>query len=58
MLGNTMGRRNKDEMNTFLQDPMELLFAFKGNILSAILKVYSRYDKHRDKNDKLLGKTG
>lgn len=48
--GTTVGRRNKDEINTFLQDPTDLLCALKGNILNTIIKVYSRYDQNRDKN--------
>ena len=32
-------KKNKDGINTFLQDPIDL-YAFKGNILGAILKVY------------------
>lgn len=35
-----------------------LLFAFKCNVLSAILKVYFKYDQNRDKNDKLPEKVG
>lgn len=57
MSGTAMGVRNKDEINTVLQGPTNL-FAFKSNILSAILKVYSKYDKNRDKNDKLPEKVG
>lgn len=53
--GTTM--RNKDEINTFLQDPMDL-FELKGSISRGILKVCSRYDKNRDKNDKLFEKLG
>ena len=34
-----MGKRNKDGINPFLQDPIDL-YAFKGNVLGAILKVY------------------
>ena len=34
-----MEKKNKDGINTFLQDPIDL-YAFKGNILGAILKVY------------------
>lgn len=55
MPGTTM--RNKDEINTFLQDPMDL-FELKGSISRGILKVCSRYDKNRDKNDKLFEKLG
>lgn len=55
MPGTTMG--NKDEINTFLQDPMDL-FELKGSISSGILKVCSRYDQNRDKNDKLFEKLG
>ena len=53
----TMGRRNENGINTFLQDPIDL-FAFKGNILSAIVKVYSKYGQPRHKNDKLPEKAG
>lgn len=52
------GRINKYKINTFLQDPTDLLFAFKCNVLSAILKVYFKYDQNRDKNDKLPEKVG
>ena len=37
---NKMGKRNKDGINTFLQDPIDL-YAFNGNVLVAMLKVYS-----------------
>ena len=42
---------------TFLQHPMDL-FALKVNILNIILKVYSKYDQNRDKNDRFLEKVG
>lgn len=35
-----MGKRNKGGINTFLQDSIDL-YAFKGNVLGTILKVYS-----------------
>ena len=37
MPGTTVGKRNKDEINTFLQSPMDL-FAFEGNILSTYIE--------------------
>lgn len=40
MAVNKMGKRNKDGINTFLQDPIDL-YALNGNVLGAILKVYS-----------------
>lgn len=58
MPSTTVGRRNKDEMNTSLCNPMDLLFAFKGDSLSTILKVYSKYDQNRDKNYQLPENVG
>lgn len=37
---------------------MDLLFALKGNSVSTILKVYSKDDQNRDKNDKLPENAG
>lgn len=50
MPGTLAGRRNKDEINTFLQHPTDL-FTLTGNILNTILKVCSKYNQNRDKND-------
>lgn len=33
-------------------DPTDLS-AFQGNLLSAVSKMYSKYDQHRHKNDSL-----